>query len=573
MEKKLDDGDEKTLSKEGDADTVSVSDTVTFPFKGKPLTRRTKLRMRLRQYVSNISEKWKNFKTTWKENHAWPVFYSALVANILSLNFGMTLGYAAPAIPDLMTDDEVTSINDTSIVFSAMVPFGAMLAGPIAGTFLESFGRHMALMLCAFPHTIGWLLIMLTPLTDGRAFLPLLYIGRFFTGVGLGYTNGAVPCYVAELSPSPLRGLFVGFFGVSVALGLLLIQLCGIIPGATYAILPIVPLTTLIIFVILMGLTTKETPRWLQRTKRTKGARIVLRWLRGEKYDIDKEQKEIAKQIAQEKKQNLFQKFKNRSTLYPLFLGCCLAAFQQLSGINAVTFYSQVIFSGVKEFSDNADIISTFCAAATQVVGTIFLISFVDKFGRRKLLLCNGVLMCVSAASMGLYYIFNSKPYCDPDNEEDSGCVTALNPIAIISIMIYTCAFAAAWGGLPYLVGAELLPLHVRGAGLGLKTFIGWLSSTIVLLSFEPYQETVNPWGAFFTFSFIMFCAVLFVYKFIPETKGKSLEEIQQHFFKRKMKISVTNQITELDSEPTLLQRNGSIVSTGNRSLFQETNV
>ena len=197
------------------------------------------------QCVFSLSDSWKNFRTTWRENHAWPVFYSTLVVNILSLNIGITLGYASPAIPDLMTDDEVTSINDTSIIFSAVVPFGAMVSGPMISFFLELLGRHMTLMLCAAPYTIGWLLIMLTRLTNGRAFLPLLYSGRFFTGVGVGWTNGSVPCYIAELSPGSLRGLFGGMSGVSVAVGVLLIQLCGIIPGATYFWLPVVPLTTL----------------------------------------------------------------------------------------------------------------------------------------------------------------------------------------------------------------------------------------------------------------------------------------------------------------------------------------
>ena len=515
-------------------DADITNDLVAFPDKGEPSTEEN-------PGSSNLSKSrsWKNFRTTWKENHAWPVFYSTLVANILSLNFGMTLGYAAPAIPDLMTDDEVTSINDTSIIFSAMVPFGAMVSGPLISFFLELLGRHMTLMLCTAPYITGWLLIMLTRLTDSHAFLPLLYTGRFFTGVGVGWTNGSVPCYVAELSPSPLRGLFMGMFGINVASGIFLIQLFGIIPGATYYWLPVVPLTTLTIFVFLMALTTKETPRWLQKTRRTKGANLVLQWLRGAEYDVDKEQEEIAEQIAQEKKQNILQTFKKRSTLYPLFLGCCLTAFQQLSGINAITFYSQVIFSGVSGISDYADIVSTFCVGATQVIGTVFLLLFVDKFGRRKLLLASGTFMFLSAALMGVYYIFNSKPYCNPENEEDNECVTDLNPVAIISLMVFTCAFAAAWGSLPYLVGAELLPLRVRGAGLGIKTLVGWFAATIVLLSFEPYEEVVYPWGTFFTFSFIMFCAVMFVCKFIPETKGKTLEEIQQHFFKSKRENEV----------------------------------
>ena len=513
---------------------------------------RQKPRNALWRHVSNLSESWKNFRTTWKENHAWPAFYSTFVVNILSLNFGMTLGYAAPAIPDLMTEDETTSINDTSIIFSAMVPFGAMVSGPIVGFFLEAFGRHMTLMLCVAPCTVGWLLIIFSRSTNGRAFLPILYIGRFFTGVGVGCTNGSVPCYVAELSPSALRGLFVGMFAVYVSVGILLIQLFGIIQGATYNWLPIVPLATLMVFVLLMALTTKETPRWLQKTKRTKGTKLVLKWLRGDNYDVEKEQREIAEQIDQEKNLNILRKFKNRSTFYSLLLGCFLIAFQQLSGIYAVIFYSQVIFSAVRGINKNADIVSTFCVGAMHVLGTCVLLLFVDKVGRRKLLLVNGMLMSVCSASMGIYYIFNSKPFCNP-NEENNECITALNPVAIISLMIYSFAYAAAWGGLPNLVGVELLPLHVRGAGLGIKIFVGWFSAAVVLLSFEPYQAAVNPWGAYFTFSFIMFCAVLFVYKFIPETKGKTLEEIQKHLFRRNNQIVAIN---EQDDKPVPLKNN-----------------
>ena len=502
--------------------------------------------------VCNLSERWQNFRTTWKENHAWPVFYSTVVVNILTLQFGMTLGYAAPAIPDLMTEDETTSINDTSIIFSAMMPFGAMISGPLFGFFLEAFGRHMALMLCVAPCTVGWVLIILSRLISSSAFLPILYIGRFFTGVGIGHANSSVPCYVAELSPGALRGLFVGIFGLCVAVGILLIQLFGIIDGVTYYWLPILPLTTLMVYVLLMAFTTKETPRWLQKTKRTKGTKLVLKWLRGDNYDVEKEQGEIAEQIDQDKNQNILQTFKSKSTLYSLLLGCFLTAFQQLSGITAVIFYSQVIFSAVRGINENADIVSTFCVGAMYVLGNCVLLLFVDKVGRRKLLLVNGMLMCVSSASMGVYYVFNSKPFCNL-NEEKNECITALNPVAIVSLMIYSFAYGGAWGGLPNLVSAELLPLHARGAGLGIKAFVSWFSAAVLLLSFEPYQAAVNPWGAFFTFSFIMFCAVLFVYKFIPETKGKTLEEIQKHLFRRNNQIVAIN---EQDDKPVSLRNN-----------------
>ena len=530
---------------------------VEFPPHGE-FTEKPNLSVGVRRYLSlyfsQLVTRWNKFKLAWKENHAWPVFYCTLVASILSLNFGITIGYASPAIPELLTDDEVTSINDTSIVFSAMVPFGALVSGPIVGWLLDALGRHMALMFCAIPYATGWLLIILTRSTTGRAFLPILYIGRFLTGVGVGYTNGAVPLYASELSPSALRGLFVGFFGIFIASGILTIQLVGIIPGATYYWLPVLPLTTILIFTILMAVSTKETPRWLQKTKRTKGARLVLLWLRGRHYNIDKEQSQIADQLANEKKRSLLRKFKHRSTRLPLLLGCCLSVFQQMSGINAVTFYAELIFGDIRSIGDNAGIVSAACVGGSQVLGALILLVAVDKFGRRKLLLTCAATMSLSAATMAIYYIFNSQPYCNPDADVND-CVETLAPLAVVSIMIYACSFAAAWGAVPYMVAAELLPLHVRGTGIGIVTFTGWTASTILLLAFEPYQEAVKPWGAFFTFSLIMLGAFLFVLKFIPETKAKTLEDIQRSSFKpRKYRYSVNEWDVDLDSdEPVMI--------------------
>ena len=502
-----------------------------------------------------VSGRWYNFRTLWRENNAWPVFYCALVANVLVLTYGIGLGYASPAIPDLQTDDEVTSINDTSIIFSAMVPFGAMVSGPIAGLLLDVLGRHTTMMLCTIPYTIGWLLILLTRLTDGHAFLPILYAGRFFTGSGLGFTISCVPTYIAELSPSPLRGFFVGICSLAIALGILLIQLCGIIPGATYYWLTVIPMVTLVVFVTLTAATLKETPRWLRKNGQMQKARIVFLWLRGTKYDIDKELGEISEQVSNEKNENICQKFNHKETFYPLVLGCCLVFFPQIGGVNAIVFYSEVIFSNINEVGDNAGLIAALSIGGASVIGAFVLLLLIDKFGRRKLLMVQGLSITVSLAAMGIFYVFNSEPYCNPDSKE-GGCMETLTPISIISIVVFSFSYASGWGGVPFLVAAELLPLHVRGTGTGIVTCVAWFASTILLLLYEPYQELVNPWGVFFTFSFIMFCAVVFVYKFIPETKGKTLEEIQKYFLKNK---SRTSSVSMLDSEVVLTPEYGTV--------------
>ena len=326
-----------------------------------------------------------------------------------------------------------------------------------------------------------------------------------------------------------------GFFGIFMTAGVFLIQLCAVIPGATYYWLPVVPLITLLIYVVFMPF-TKETPRWLVKARRTEEAQLVLSWLRGNNYDVDKELNEINEQISKSKKQNIFKKFRHRSTFYPLVLGCCLASLPQLGGLTAFGFYSQVIFRDVKSLKDSAALLAALCVGGAQLAGAIVFLLFVAKLGRRKVLLFGAIAMSVSTAIIGIYYVFNSKPYCHP-KYESNGCVDTLAPLTIIGMSAFFFSFAAAWSGVPYLVAAELLPLHARGAGVGVVTCASWLGATILLLAYEPYQELVNPWGTFFTFSLITFIAFLFVYKFIPETKGKTLEEIQCFFHKRKKEL------------------------------------
>ena len=146
----------------------------------------------------------------------------------------------------------------------------------------------------------------------------------------------------------------------------------------------------------------------------------------------------------------------------------------------------------------------------------------VDKVGHHKLLLWSAVTMCVAAA------ILNSKPYCEPGGTESDECIDVLVPLSLIGVILYGASFQAAWACLPYLylVATEIIPLQVKGIGTGLVTFFGWFSAGVCLLTYEPYQDAVTLWVPYITFSFIMFCAVLFVYKFVPETKGKTLEEI-----------------------------------------------
>ena len=166
-------------------------------------------------------------------------------------------------------------------------------------------------------------------------------------------------------------------------------------------------------------------------------------------------------------------------------------------------------------------------------MATLVGVILTDIVGRKILLTIGGITMCVSLVVLSVCDFLNNKPYCHPDaNPSDPKCEDHLQPLAITAIMFYIVGFSIGWGALPWLLASELIPLRVKGTGVGITTCFNWICATIVLLSFGSYQDAVEPWGSFLILSYAIICllSVIFVLLFVPETKGKSLEEIENYF-------------------------------------------
>jgi len=336
--------------------------------------------------------------------------------------------------------------------------------------------------------------------------------------------------YIAEISPSDLRGLFGALNQLAVTVGILLVQALGI--GLHYEWLCVIALAILLVYVPLSSLTLKESPRWLISSGKNMVAGQVLAWLRGPNFDVSQEQMEIEAQLASEEKLTLLEQlrtFSTRPVFHPLILAMFLMFFQQFSGINAIIFNGESIFeqAGV----DNPAVVTAISIGAVQVVATLVGVILTDIVGRKILLTIGGITMCVSLGVLSLYDFLKNEPYCHPDaSPPDSKCKNNLQPLAITAMMFYIVGFSIGWGALPWLLTSEIVPLRVKGAGVGIATCFNWICAMIVLLSFGSYQDTVEPWGAFLTFAVICLFSVIFVFVFVPETKGKTLEEIESHF-------------------------------------------
>ena len=336
--------------------------------------------------------------------------------------------------------------------------------------------------------------------------------------------------YIAEISPSDLRGLFGALNQLAVTIGILLVQSLGI--GLHYEWLCVIGLAILLVYVPLSSMTLRESPRWLISSGKNSVAGKVLAWLRGPDFDVNQEQMEIEAQLASEEKLTLLEQlrsFSTRPVFHPLILAMFLMFFQQFSGINAIIFNGESIFeeAGVS----NPAVITAVSIGAVQVVATLVGVILTDIVGRKILLTIGGITMCVSLVVLSIYDFLNNEPYCHPDaSPSDPKCKDHLQPLAITAMMFYIVGFSIGWGALPWLLASELIPLRVKGAGVGIATCFNWICATIVLLSFGSYQDAVEPWGAFLSFAVVCLLSVIFVLVFVPETKGKTLEEIEDHF-------------------------------------------
>ena len=332
--------------------------------------------------------------------------------------------------------------------------------------------------------------------------------------------------FISEISPSTIRGMFVAIGTWADSAGIF----CGQFIGnyITYYWLAIIPLAITCIFVLMMVM-LKETPRWLLSQGRKLEARDNLVWLRGPNYDVDKELTETEKQLDSEEKlsiSELIEEFKKRSVYYPILLAAFLMFFRQFCGILAITFYVEEIFK--QAHIQSPGLIAPLASSGVEVIAAIFTVVLLDMVGRRVLLISSAAVMCVSLSSLGVYEFLINEPYCHPP--DDPKCQNHLYPLAIASMAGYVLGFSLGWGAIPFLLASELIPLRVRGAGVGIATCVNWTGAIIITGTFKDYEKVVKPWGVSWSFSLMCFLAIVFVAVFIPETKGRSLEQIESYF-------------------------------------------
>ena len=424
------------------------------------------------------------------------------VAALGGLLFGFDTGVISGAIHFIKVEFYLNAYQEGFAVSSLMIAcvIGALFAGPIA----DWTGRKKVLILCAVLFTISTILSALP-----RSFTELV-IARFIGGMGVGMASVVSPMYIAEISPAKIRGRLVALNQLAIVVGILLSYFSnwllvdtGINNWRYMLVAEILPAIT-----FLMGLFfIPESPRWLTKEGLEKEALDVLNVVAGA-ANADHEFQEIKKSLAE--KRTSLKELLHPSLRRVLIVGILFSLFAHITGIDTIIYYGPIIFleSGFK--TDSA-LLASVIIGITNLIFTFVGMAMVDKAGRRFLLLVGIAGMGISMTLVG---------FC-----MQSDMISA--KWTLLWIMTYIASFAMSIGVVIWVYLSEIYPTRVRGQALSVATMVLWLGNVILTQLFPVMMERFGG-GTFYIFSFICLLAFIFTWTMVKETKGVSLEEIEE---------------------------------------------
>ncbi len=429
----------------------------------------------------------------------------SLVTALGGLLFGYDISVISGTIPFITDFFSLTEQMKGWVVSSALI--GCILGASYAGRLGDKFGRKKILLATS-------ILFAVSAIGSGLAnSIPAFVIYRIVGGLAVGGASVLAPMYIAEVSPAQLRGRMVSVNQLTIVIGIALAYYVNYWLLATGDVawrwmLAAEAAPALLFFTALF--IVPESPRWLVARNRNNEASAILQKVGGDDF-AGFELKEISESLhGNEKRGTLKDAFKKKYG-FILFIGIFLAVFQQWSGINVIFFYAPDIFAKAN-MGVNDSLFQTTLVGLTNVIFTVLAMRVIDKTGRKK-------LMLLGAAGMAICYLLIGLLFQTGQTES----------WLLLSLLIITPAFFAfGLGPTVWVVLSEIFPNKIRGAAMSVSTFALWVACYLLTLTFPIFVEAFNAANTFWIYAAICVIGFVVILKYLPETKGISLEQLEK---------------------------------------------
>jgi sugar porter (SP) family MFS transporter len=435
------------------------------------------------------------------------VYFATGISALGGMLFGYDIGVISGAILFIRNEFALSPLAEEIVVSAVLL--GSLIGAAAGGTLADRFGRRHVLIGTALVFGAGAIGAALAPGTMA------LIAARLVAGTAIGIASFVAPLYISEIAPVGLRGKLVSVNQVALTSGIVLSYLVDYAFAASHgwrwmfalAVIPAAMFVTGLMFI-------PDSPRWLAARGHLDQARAVLQRIRSHEQAMV-EIEDIRHSVGQQK--GRWSELLGPSLRPAMVVGVGLAIAQQVTGINTVIYYAPTIFKFAGIASASAAILASVGVGLVNVVLTLVAMQLIDRVGRRPLLLCSLGGMGVGLCMLGLAF---SLPQLGG----------MLGWIAVVSLMVYVGSFAVGLGPVFWLMLSEIYPLRIRGRAMSVGTLANWAANLIVALSFLTLTQVLGKPATFWLYGGITAASWVFAFFLVPETMGKTLEQIEAHW-------------------------------------------
>ncbi|CAN4094125.1 unnamed protein product [Withania somnifera] len=448
------------------------------------------------------------------------VFGCAVFASLNNVLLGYDVGVMSGAILFIQEDLKITEVQQEVLI--GVLSIISLLGSLGGGRTSDAIGRKWTMGLAAAVFQIGAAVMTIAPSFE------ILMVGRILAGVGIGFGVMIAPVYIAEISPTIARGSLTSFPEIFINLGILLgyvsnYAFSGLSAHISWRIMLAVGILPSVFIGVALFI-IPESPRWLVLQNRVEEARLVLTKTNENDSEVEERLAEIQLAAGTTNTDKYEEKPVWRELLNPspalrrmLITGIGIQCFQQITGIDATVYYSPAIFKAAGLEDESKLLAATVAVGVSKTAFILIAIVLIDKVGRKPLLYVSTIGMTACLFGVGITLMLMKE-----------------GPISIVLPILFVCGnvafFSVGIGPVCWVLTSEIFPLRLRAQASGLGAVGNRMCSGLVAMSFLSVSRAITVAGTFLIFSVISALSVAFVYKHVPETKGKSLEQIEELF-------------------------------------------